>query len=251
MNNSWENEDCTYIFSYRSLYPVKVAAALWCGIPENEVNKYLNDAIEVSAGIFKHPTVKCLEVKCRAIHDAIIGNVLPVSRENGHIVTDHITPARRHVSRQHLKDWIAKEFPNKKPSFLFDELEQKSHSAINADTYRALQADRDALNTQIENLRSIIQEITNERDIALRENQSLRVTTTKNSAIDHRSETTYLNIIGGLLQLIVTGAFKNSTSNQVAVVTKLLEKFSKKSGISQRNLDQKFSEANQSIQSSE
>jgi FtsZ-binding cell division protein ZapB len=78
---------------------------------------------------------------------------LLVSRENGKAfdgTTDHVAPERRHVSRQNLKDWIAREFPAEKPEFLFDEIERKTHAAINADTFRALQADRDALKARID-----------------------------------------------------------------------------------------------------
>jgi hypothetical protein len=37
-------------------------------------------------------TSKCLEVKCRAMQNAIIANTFPLSREDGWIVTDASTP---------------------------------------------------------------------------------------------------------------------------------------------------------------
>ena len=81
------------------------------------------------------------------MHEAMDKGALLVSRENGKSfegTTDHVAPERRPVTRQNLKEWIAREFPADKPEFLFDEVERKTHSAINADAFRALQADRDA-----------------------------------------------------------------------------------------------------------
>ena len=89
------------------------------------------------------------------MHEAIEKGALPVCRENGKSFdgrTEHVAPERRHVTRQDLKEWIAREFPADKPAFLFDEVERKTHAAINADAYfRALQADRDALKSRIDN----------------------------------------------------------------------------------------------------
>lgn len=253
MYKPWENENCADILAYNSIYPIPVAAALWCGVPPKEVDKYLSTATEVTPGIFRHPQIKCLEVKCRAMHNAIIANVLPVSRENGRIATDHVAPGRRHVSRQDLKDWITKEFPSNKPSFLFDELEQKSHAAINPDTYRTLQADRDALRLEVENAKKLIQKITHERDALSGENQSLKAMVEKNTPVDSRSETTYLNIIGGMLELMTSksqgGQSHSIFKTQTAIIDALHAHYPNKEGLSQRNLEKKFSEANKSIQS--
>lgn len=251
MSNPWETENCDEIFAYHSIYPVPVAAALWCKIPPLEVQKYLDEAIEVTPGVWRHSSVKCLEVKCRAMHSAIVAGVLPTSRENGAIATDHVSPARRHVSRQHLKDWIMKEFPGSKPDFLFDELERKSHTAINTDTYHSLQADRDALCTENEKLRSLNLERTSERDALREENYSLRERVEKNNQPSLRSETTYLNIIGGLLDLMLSnspsGKPQSVFSNQSAIISVLVAHHPNKPGISQRTLEEKFSEAKSSL----
>jgi len=90
MNKYWERENCADIQAYNSIYPIQVAAALWCGVPFNLVDQYLSIATEISPSIFKHPNIKCLEAKCRAMQNAILAKELPVSRENGIEVTDHI-----------------------------------------------------------------------------------------------------------------------------------------------------------------
>jgi FtsZ-binding cell division protein ZapB len=153
MKKSWENDSCEQVQSYYTIYPVPVAAALWCGVPPNEIDEHLKIASDVGRAVYRHPYIKCLEPRCKAIHEAIDKGALLVSRENGEAfdgTTDHVAPKRRHVSRQNLKDWIAREFPAEKPEFLFDEIERKTHAAINADTFRALQADRDALKARID-----------------------------------------------------------------------------------------------------
>jgi len=174
MKKPWENETCENIYSYSSAYSVPVAAALWCGIPVNEIDHYLESATEVTPAILRHPHVKCLEQRCRVIHDAIASGALPVSRENGLLATDYVKPARRYVSRKHLKEWLSKEFPSEKPAFLFDGVERNTHPAINADSFRALQADRDAAQAEIERMNLIISNLTKERNSLLGENKSLQ-----------------------------------------------------------------------------
>lgn len=201
MNKPWETENCDEMFGYSSIYKVHVAAALWCGIPHNLINQYLDESEVIAKGIYRHPKIKCLEVKCIAMHNAIDSGTLPVSRENGKVITDHIAPDRRHVSRQHLKDWISKEFPANKPEFLFDDIERKTHASINTDSFHALQADRDATHAENEKLRALTKKLTEERDASRGENESLKAMVHKQSIPDSRSETTFLNIIGCLLKL--------------------------------------------------
>ncbi len=87
------------------------------------------------------------------MHETIEKGALLVSRENGKSFdgsTEHVAHERRHVTRKNLKEWIAREFPSDKHVFLFDAIERKTHAAINADAFRALQADRDALKARID-----------------------------------------------------------------------------------------------------
>ncbi len=251
MHRPWENENCAEIHAYYSIYPVPVAAALWCDVPPNEVDKYLSEAIEVSPGIFRHPSVKCLEVKCRVIQNAIIEQVLPVSRENGKVVTDHVAPARRHVSRKHLKEWISREFPAKKPAFLFDDIERKTHASINADSFHALQVDLDAARSENEKLRARVKKLTEERDLLYGENNSLKAMVEKNCTPDPRSETTLLNIVGTLLKLMLSsspaGQAHSIFKSQAAIISALLAYFPNVPGISDRTLEQKFADANRSL----
>jgi len=65
-----------------------------------------------------------------------------------------------------------------------------------------------------------------------------------------RSETTYLNIIGAMLAVMLNknSAKANSVfENQSAVISNIVAHYGAKPGISQRNLEDKFSEAKRSL----
>lgn len=254
MTKPWETDSCEQVQSYYTVYPVPVAAALWCGIPPTDVEAYLNVATLVHRAVYQHPYIKCLEPRCRAIHEAIEKGVLPVSRENGKSLDgsqEHVAPERRHVTRQNLKEWIAHEFPADKPAFLFDEIERKTHAAINADTFRALQADRDALAARLEKAQIESKKVRQEKDDLERINQSLQAMAEKMSTPGERAETTYLNIIGALLELVLgkspSGKSYSVFSSQAAIISALLGHHEGKPGIASRTLEEKFAAAKRAL----
>jgi FtsZ-binding cell division protein ZapB len=250
-------DSCVELKSRYEFYPVKVAAALWCGIPEGELNHILNQAIEVSRGVWASPYISCLEPRCRAIHDAINDALLPVCRENGHVVEEHVAPERRHVRGEDLRIWIAENFPNDKPAFLFDEIERSTHTAINSEAFRALQVDRDAIKLENEKLKKLNQELTRQKEELKLESESIKACIEKMTAssnLNPKAETTYLNIIGAMLELILgkspAGMKHSIFDTQAAVISALMGYHSGKQGISDRNLEQKFSDAKKSLKSS-
>jgi hypothetical protein len=255
MNNPWkkpwETDSCEAVQAYFTLYPVPVAAALWCNIPAKEVDEHLKIATVGPPGIFRHPYIPCLEPRCRAIHDAIINGALDASRENGQVTKDHIAPARRYVSRESLKQWIAKTFPADRPAFLFDEVERQAHPAINADSFRALQADRDALKAALEREKQRTKELTNERDAMRGERDSLKAMVENGAPPAERATTTYLNIIGGLLGLMLgkspAGKPGSAYENQAAIISAMLAHYEGRQGIAARTLEEKFAAAKRSI----
>jgi hypothetical protein len=177
MKKPWENDSCEHVQSYYTIYPVPVAAALWCGIPPNEIQEHLDASTQVYRAVYRHPYIRCLEPRCRAMHEAIEKGALLVSREDGKSFdgrTDHVAPERRHVTRQNLKEWIAREFPADKPAFLFDEIERKTHAAINADAFRALQADRDAARAELEEAKAELEEAKAWAAATIREMEAMR-----------------------------------------------------------------------------
>ena len=55
MKQPWQNDSCENIHAYFSLYPVAVAAALWCNVPMNEIDKYLKEAATENPAVLRHP----------------------------------------------------------------------------------------------------------------------------------------------------------------------------------------------------
>lgn len=253
MKDWYNKSDCEHLSAYHAYYHVSEAALLWCRVPPDEVREELKQAQPHPQirGVLIHPYIPCLEVRCRVLHDAIENGTLPASRENGKVTDEHIAPERRHVSRENLKAWIAKEHPADKPEFLFDEIERGTHSAINADAYRALQAERDALKARIEKATEAYRALKAERDSIAGERASLAAMADKMSTPNQRAETTYLNIIGGLLGLMLgttpSGKKGSAYESQAAIISALLAHHGGKPGIADSTLEQKFAEANRSI----
>ncbi|MHB8744562.1 MAG: cell division protein ZapB [Sulfuricaulis sp.] len=254
MNKPWEKDDCADVRAYHTHYPIPVAAALWCGVPVAQVELVVKQCTEVDRAILAHPTIPCIEPRCRAMHEAINNGALECRRSGRQVApNDHVAPERRTVSREALKNWIAIAFPASKPAFLFDEVERSTHSAINADTFRTLQADRDALNSRLEKSSEAYRAIKHERDALEAERNSLRAMVDKQTTPGDRAETTYLNIIGALLGLLLgkspSGNPYSSFTSQAAIISALLAHHDDKPGISARTLEDKLAAAKRSLES--
>ena len=249
----YNNNDCERLSAYHAYYPVSTAAMLWGKVPDDEAQEELN-RISPHAhlrGVFTHPFIPCFEVRCKVLQDAIAIGALPASRENGTITADHIAPERRHVSRENLRAWIAKEHPSDKPAFLFDEIERSTHAAINKDAFLSLQADRDTLRAELEKSRARASETSGKMSALQGERDSLAAMVEKMNAPGARAETTYLNIIGGLLNLMLgkspAGLAQSVFQNQSAIIAALLAHHGDKPGIACTTLESKFAEAKRSI----
>ena len=98
-----------------------------------------------------------------------------------------------------------------------------------------------------ENLRQFERSIQISDETENGSNQSERA----NRPLDLRQETTFLNIIGGLLLLMMEDEpgvrSRTKFGNQTAIILDLIEKFGGKPGISERTLQQKFAAAKRSL----
>ena len=157
MTDTWKDDNCAAMRAHYAVYSIPHAAALWCGVPEEDIEIILDEVTQLSdsgfgRGVWKHPAVPCLEPRSRAIAEGIESGLLPHGREDAKPVedNDHVAYERRHVFGRDLKKWMEKAFPNEKPAFLFDDIERNSHTAISGDSYRALKADRDALKSRVD-----------------------------------------------------------------------------------------------------
>lgn len=255
MKQPWETDDCMDVRAYHTHYTIPIAAALWCAVPPDKVNAILAQCTQTGRAIYSHPTTPCIEPRCRAMHEAIDAGALEYRRDGKKVQPgEHVAPERRTVSREALKTWIAKAFPASKPAFLFDEVERNTHSAINADTYRVLKAAHDAKAHALEQANERIRKLNDERGQIEGELVSLRSAVEKMTAPGERAETTYLNIIGALLGLMLgkspAGKPYSVFESQTAVISALQGNYPGKTGIAARTLEEKFAEAKRNLTSS-
>jgi hypothetical protein len=154
----------------------------------------------------------------------------------------------RHVD---LKAWMSRFYLDQKPAFLFDELERQLHPAIGIETVQALLADREALKVQLAEREQSFDTLRTQHQLLRKaaENQSAA-----NREVTPRSETTYLNIVGGLLTLLLGkspgGKPYSSFETTESVISALLAHHEGRPGISERTLWAKFTAAKRHMNSS-
>lgn len=240
--------------SLEKAYYTPVEAALrWCNLISQEVLILERVGFDVLPGVGMFPQWPCLRVNAEKILDAIHNGEVSYGRD-GKTVSPGEQVAKHRLTIRHsdLKIWMAKNYPNQKPPFLFDSVEQQLHSGITVEAYQTLQAENERIRIRLDNAvktfqqqKAEISELHGERD-SLRQMVSNPV-----QNIDARSETTYLNIIGGLLNIMLgsspSGKKMSEFANQASIISALLAYHGDLAGISSRTLEAKFAEANRSI----
>ena len=261
MAKPWEDSNCEAIKAHYAVFSIPEAAAMWCGVPEDLINEIVSEARPLSGSglgksIWKHNAVPCMEPRSRAIAEAIEDGSLPHGREDGATLPPGEMAAahRRRVMGRDLRSWMEKAFPNDKPTFLFDDIERASHTAISVDSYRSLKADHDQLDSKLKEVTNRYRTLREEKKQLERVNQSMEAALEKANIPDGRSETTYLNIIGAMLKLMLTkspgGQPYSSFDSQSAIISALLAHNEGQSGISQRTIEEKFAAANRQLTTS-
>lgn len=260
----WENDSCATLQACYSVYHVPLAAALWCGVPPDRLEQELRLAVPIGQSnalgraILRHPYIRCLEPRIRAIHAAIDAGEIQACREDGRKTDDHVAYERRHVYGLDLKEWAKKIAPTERPAFLFDDIERNIHSGINAETYRTLKSAHDAkeiklteANARIREIEAIKREVELERD-QLRAMIDALTDQLKNADVPgDRAETTYQNIIAALLDCIagnVPDVEKHpSFESEAKLIEAIDEHYRGYGGLSKSNLSRKFPEAKRNL----
>lgn len=251
----YDKNSCDSFQRLLSYFYVEQMAMLWCGISQTDFDEVLSECEYIRRGVPKHPYIGCLEPRAMAIMDAIEARQLAAGRDGSrHEINenDHIAPERRTVLLKDFKEWLIEFYPNEKPKLIFDDIERNIHAAITVEAYQALKADRDHLQLRINKAEEIYKDLKKKLDSLEVENSSLKDMVGNDvSSINSRAETTYLNIIGGLLDIMLgtspSGKKLSVYENQSKVISALLSHHEGKPGISARTLDQKFSAANKSL----
>jgi hypothetical protein len=224
--SGYDSKSCNAL--EKAYYTPMEAAIRWCNLVNFE-DKIL-DAMQGSpipfAGQF--PNWPCLRVNAEKIMDAINNENLPHGRDGKTVSTgDHVAPARRTVRHTDLRKWMAEHYPDQKPAFLFDETERKTHAAINAESFRALQADCEANRISLEKKSEQYRVLKNNYENLEYERDALKGMVEKYSKaeteLSSRERTTLLKIIIGMAMRGYNYAPRKQRNDSVAEIESDLE----------------------------
>lgn len=184
------------------------------------------------------------------IYDGIINLELPFGA-NGVTLNDANLIESPDLTIRHvdLKRWMRQHYPEQRPSFLFSRSERIAHPAISLETGQAMLIERMALKAALDQTKRQLRELQEHNASILK--QSTVIPACAQCPISDRAETTYLNIIGGMLNLMLgqspSGIPYSSFKTQESVVTALVANHGGTMGITERTLNGKFANARRQI----
>jgi len=180
MKRPWENAEDGYNPKScnaleKPFYRPVEAAIRWCGLIAHEAQILMHIGEDGIPKTGQFPQWPCLQANTEKILDAIMHGNIPHGRDGRTVAeNDHVAKARLTVRHTDLREWMAKHYPDQKPAFLFDEIERKTHAAINADAFQALQVDRDVARAELEQAKAWAAKTISEMDAMRGERDSLR-----------------------------------------------------------------------------
>lgn len=201
------------------------------------------------------PRWPMLRLCAERIFDALAHGELPYGRSG--IVVEPRPPLDdpaltvRHVD---LKAWMVRYYPSERPQFLFDDVERALHPAISLDAVNVLLAEREAAKAQLAELSQVHETLSAAHEALVKDQASRAADSESAREPSLRSESTYLNIIGGLLTLLLgkspAGTAYSSFRNMDAVVSALLAHHEGRPGLSERTLWSKLAQARRHLETS-
>lgn len=215
-------------------------AVYWCGADRNI---HLDEHGLPVADPINH----CVRPRAEWIMDAMERRELRYGRDGKAVGEgDQVARPKRTVARSDLRAWFVAH-RSERPPFLFGEDERRAHAAIDADSFRVLQADLQAARSRLEKANERIRHFETLASEQQAELASLRSMIDKTQTLNPRAETTHLNIIAGLLDLLIRASDLKSEND---ITNALLQHHAGKPGISLRNLQKHFPQAKRSLASS-
>lgn len=199
----------------KSFYTPIEAAIRWCGLLSHEVEimEVMQRVPDVVPDVGMFPQWPCLRANAEKIYDALLNEEIPYGRDGRRVEDgDHVAPHRRTVRHADLKAWMAKNYPDQKPDFLFDEIEKGTHASITTESWHALTSERDALKVRVKNAEHEWLKLKSERDEWRKKYQDLAA-----DVPDERPEKpSALLAIAGLLKLLLANDRKRYTQGTIA-----------------------------------
>ena len=117
----------------KECYTPLEAAIRWCGLSQYE-HHILERVGRGIPGSEEFPHWPCLRINVLKIHSAISNNDIEYALDGTvvdstpypRILDSHLKRGTLTIHRSALKRWIARNYPDQKPAFLFDEIERKT-----------------------------------------------------------------------------------------------------------------------------
>lgn len=195
------------------------------------------------------PRLDQLRLYTDRIYDGILNGELPFG-QNGITACDSALIDSPDLTVRHvdLKRWMRQHYPEQRPGFLFSRSERITHPFISLETGQAMLTEQLALKSALEQCKRQLSEL---------QHQHLKsptlITTCTHCPISDRAEVTYLNIIGGMLELMLgqspSGTPYSCFRTQEAVVSALVAHRRGVMGIAERTLNGKFATARRQLRS--
>lgn len=187
------------------------------------------------------------------IYDAVLNGDLPYGiagiTTNDRTLIDSQDLTVRHVD---LKRWMCRHYPEHRPRFLFSRSERMAHPIITLATGQAMLIEREALKAELEQCHHQLHDLREHHNDLLK--QANAIPACSHCPVTDRAETTYLNILGGMLELMLgqspSGAPYSSFRTQEAIVSALIANHGGAMGITERTLNGKFATARRRLRSS-
>ena len=228
------------------------AAVRWTGLQRHEA--HILGLLHERNGLPEHadlPRWLQLRLNLARLRDALVNHDLPYGK-NGITCDDTSLLESPDLTVRHvdLKMWMIRFYPDQRPTFLFDAFERHLHPAINVDAVQALLTDREALKLQLADRIKAWDALQEEFQVLSAAHAAAEK---QGNTLGLRSESTYLNIVGGLLTLLLGkspgGVPYSSFGTLEAVIDALVAHYGDRSGISERTLWSKFAAAKRHIRS--
>lgn len=238
----------------RTFYRPIEAALHWCSLFhfKAEIMQATWSCPEEFSELF--PEWPCLYTAIEKIYDAIRNRELPYGCLGISVpMGSHVEHAQLTIRHSDLRQWMQVYYPDQRPVFLFGS-GRDADEKVSIGTFLALQADRDTLLRELNTLQHHVQDILVDlRAIGL-ERDDLKAMVKTHGQFSERSELTYQNIIGALLNLFLdqspAGNPLSVFKSQSAIVDAVIARYSEVPGLSKRTLDEKFAAANRSLKKS-
>lgn len=118
---------------------------------------------------------------------------------------EHVAPVKRTIKHNDLKQWMINNYPGDKPSFLFDDVEQKLHNSITKEAYQALRTELEASKVRLQNAEIEINSLNQKKlDIEYENNSLQKIVesmTARNIEINTNAKNSYLKTIAALCSM--------------------------------------------------